>query len=179
MEFADYPRPDANNGRGIHWLPTLSQSRQVIDRFLPELEALHVKWVAMRCGLDSSFPNDYLVESLLRRDIMPIMLLFRESIEPMGRRELSILEALVLHYRSLGVRYFQPYGQPNLRSSWRGGKLPREAVPRALDAWIPVADVIASGGGLPGLFPLAPGGDYVGGDMRFLDQAFREIEGRD
>ena len=32
MDLQDYPRPRHDNGRGIHWFPTLGQRRAVVDQ---------------------------------------------------------------------------------------------------------------------------------------------------
>ena len=38
-----YPRPQDDNGWGMHWIPTVSQEPAVVDRFVGEMVRMHIK----------------------------------------------------------------------------------------------------------------------------------------
>ena len=40
MALSAYPHPNQDNGRGMHWVPTTSQPRDVVDRFVAEAQRL-------------------------------------------------------------------------------------------------------------------------------------------
>jgi hypothetical protein len=179
-KIEEYPRPQRDNGRGIHWFPTLSQSREVVDRFVPKLRQMRIRWVLIMNGLDrqSRFANDYLVSKLVGPDrskpqIMPIMRIFTTVTEPMN---LGILRDVVAHYVHLGVSYFQLYNEPNLNNEWGAGRVPTNPAKKFLDIWIPAAETVLAAGGLPSIPPLAPYGNYD--DMKLLREIFEEINRR-
>ena len=47
MALGDFPRPAGDNGRGIHWIPTGTQSPEVVDRFVAEAKAMKITWVTL------------------------------------------------------------------------------------------------------------------------------------
>jgi hypothetical protein len=71
------------------------------------------------------------------------------------------------------VHYFQPYNEPNLNCEQPDGVA---SVDRYLDNWIPAAQAILRGGGLPGFGSMAPGGDVD--DTRFLTDALEGLKQR-
>jgi hypothetical protein len=170
MPLSEFPRPAGDNGWGMHWIPTISQTKGVVDRFVGELQAMKIKWAVVLNGGTDSGRNDYLVERLTEAGIMPIMRIYTPGVQPIPPDE---LEALVRHYREKGVYYFQIFNEPNLRVE-NGGSDPD--VNRYLDHWIPAARAVVRAGGLPGLGALSPGGDVD--DLQFLRMAVRELKRR-
>lgn len=169
IRFSLFPRPQSDNGRGIHWFPTLSQKREVIDRFVPELQSMNVHWVVVLQGLDewNLDANDYLIEQLNAAGIVPVMRIDAQ----VGAMNLERLRLVVQHYRARGVRYFQIYNEPNFRAEWADKSQVNAA--QFIEQWLPAAQVVAENGGLPGLAPLAPTGDLD--DVLFLENALTTL----
>jgi hypothetical protein len=165
-----YPRPPHDNGRGMHWIPTTQQSPATVDRFVAEAQRMGVKWVTfLNDGASISGNNDYLVSKLVGAGIEPIMRLYSPKIAPLG----GDIEGMVRHYTAMGVHYFQPFNEPNLSCENPDGKV---SVDRYLDVWVPAAQAIVRGGGLPGFGSLAPGGDYD--DQAFLKASLERLTSR-
>jgi len=164
-----FPRPASDNGRGIHWFPTLSQKREVIDRFVPELVAMRVQWVVLLQGLDewNLTANDYLIDRLNDAGIVPIMRIDAQ----VGALNLERLRLVVQHYRARGVRYYQIYNEPNFRAEWADKSV--VSASQFIMQWLPAAQVVAENGGLPGLAPLAPTGDLD--DVLFLENTLTTL----
>src|SRR5438093_2927870 len=152
MALGEYPHPNGDNGRGLHWIPTTKQSKAVVDRFVAEAQKMGVKWVTFLNDGAAVGQNDYLVDKLVGAGIEPVMRLYSPRLEPIQ----GDIEGMVRHYAGMGVHYFQPYNEPNLSVEQPDGV---PSVDRYLDAWIPAAQAIVRGGGLPGFGSLAPGGD--------------------
>jgi hypothetical protein len=169
MPLSAYPHPNGDNGRGMHWVPTTSQSTSAVDRFVAEAQRMGVKWVTFLNDGANLGKNDYLVSKLVGAGIEPIMRLYSATIAPIQ----GDVESMVRHYVGLGVHYFQPYNEPNLSVEQPDGV---PSVDRYVDAWIPVAQAIVRGGGLPGFGSLAPGGDM--NDIDFLQQALDGLRSR-
>ncbi|MCS7220777.1 MAG: hypothetical protein RML36_09630 [Anaerolineae bacterium] len=169
LALSEYPQPAGNNGRGLHWIPTTSSSPAVVDRFVAEAQRMGVRWVTFLNRGTEIGANDYLVKRLVEAGIMPVMRIYTDAGAPIE----GDLAALVRHYRSLGVHYFQLYNEPNLRVE-NGGRMPD--VKRYLDLWLPAARIVAANGGLPGFGALSPQGDVD--DLTFLQEALRQIKAR-
>jgi len=169
MTLADYPRPPADNGRGIHWIPSVRSDREVVDRFVAEAQDMHMRWVTLLNDGTQIGDNDYLVQRLTDAGIMPVMRVYTDSGAPIGGN----LKALVQHYQEMGVSYFQLYNEPNLRVENQG----RDPDPvRYADLWAKAAQEVIEAGGLPGFASLSPQGDVD--DLEFLRTALREIKDR-
>jgi hypothetical protein len=164
-----YPHPPGDNGRGVHWIPTTKQSNDVVDRFVAEAQRMGVKWVTFLNDGASVGQNDYLVNKLVSAGIEPVMRLYSAKLEPLQ----GDVEGMVRHYVGMGVRYFQPFNEPNLALENPDGV---PSVEHYLNAWIPTAQAIVRGGGLPGFGSLAPGGDK--NDIDFLDEALSRLKQR-
>lgn len=169
MALSDFPRPIADNGRGMHWIPTTHQPPEIVDRYVDELKAMKVKWAVFLNEGTQIGANDYLVSKLTGAGIMPVMRVYT----PGGAPVEGDLEALVKHYLPMGVKYYQLYNEPNL-SLENQGQPPD--VNRYLDLWLPAAKAVARAGGLPGFGALAPGGEVD--DLQFLRQALDGIKQR-
>ena len=85
MELLEYPRPRNDNGRGVHWFPTLGQRRSVVDENLPRLVDLKIRWLVIWNGLDDAalLVNDYLVKRLVSAGIAPVMHIYLRPIAPL------------------------------------------------------------------------------------------------
>ena len=169
MALSEYPHPDRDNGRGMHWVPTTSQSRSAVDRLVAEAQKMGVKWVTFLNDGANVGQNDYLVSKLVGAGIEPIMRLYSATLEPIK----GDIEGMVRHYVGMGVHYFQPFNEPNLSVEQPDGV---PSVERYLDTWIPAAQAILRGGGLPGFGSLAPGGDM--NDIDFLQRAMEGLTSR-
>ena len=169
MPLGAYPHPHGDNGRGVHWIPTTSQSPSAIDRFVAEVRKMGVKWVTFLNNGANVGDNDYLVKKLVSAGIEPIMRLWTPTLQPIQ----GDVEAMVRHYAGMGVHYFQPYNEPNLNDEQPDRKV---SVDRYLDNWIAAAQAIIRGGGLPGFGSMAPGGDMD--DQQFLTQALDGLKQR-
>lgn len=169
LTLADYPHPTGDNGRGVHWIPTVSQTPEVVDRFVDEAVAIGMKWVVFLNEGANVGANDYLVKRLTEAGIEPVMRVYTPGLTPIG----GDLEEMVKHYSKMGVHYFQLYNEPNLMVE-TGGQFP--SVDRYLDLWIPAAQQVIKAGGLPGFGALSPQGEMD--DRDFLRQALDGLEAR-
>ncbi|MCD6290456.1 MAG: hypothetical protein J7M34_08135 [Anaerolineae bacterium] len=140
-----------------------------MDRFVAEARRMGIRWVTFLNRGTQIGDNDYLVKRLVEAGIMPVMRIYTDGGSPIQ----GDLGALVRHYRSLGVYYFQLYNEPNLRVE-NGGAAPD--VNRYLDLWLPAARIVAANGGFPGFGALSPQGDVD--DLTFLREALRQIKAR-
>lgn len=164
-----FPRPVNDNGWGMHWIPTLQSASDVVDRFVAELKKMGIKWtVFLNNGTDIG-ANDYLVHQLTRNGIMPVMRIYTPGLVPIE----GDLEALVRHYKELGVSYFQLYNEPNLELETNGQQ---PDVQRYLDLWVPAAKRVLAAGGLPGFGALSPNGEFD--DRQFLRDALAGLKRR-
>jgi hypothetical protein len=167
--LSDYPRPRNDNGWGMHWFPTYQQDVDVINRFVVELQRMHIRWlVFLNDGTDIG-RNDYLVRRLASAGIMPVMRFYIHGVVPYDDN----LGVAVRHYRQLGVQYFQLYNEPNLYAEAAG------LVPNPdyyVSQWIEAAQQVVDNGGLPGFGALSPGGEYD--DLTFLRGSLEALQRR-
>ena len=167
IPYQAFPRPRGDNGWGVHWMPTVSQGRGDVDRFIAEVTKMHIKWVVFLNDHTNIGDNDYLVQQLVANDIMPIMRLYRDSVLPYD----GDLGALVRHYRAMGVHYFQLYNEPNVNIENNQGA----ANPNAYAVtWAAAARDVINNGGLPGLGALSPGGEY--NHLEFMRRTLRALK---
>lgn len=178
MPLDAFPRPPGDNGRGIHWIPTPHQSKEVIDKYIREAVAMGIKWVTFLNEGTRIGDNDYLVEQLVAHGIEPILRVYTDGGAPIQ----GDLAALVRHYRAKGVHYFQLYNEPNLRVENQGQ--PPDPV-GYVDKWLPAARTVLEAGGIPGFGALSPTPGLAPGaapgdmdDLAFLREAVREIRRR-
>ena len=169
LSIDEFPRPAGDNGRGVHWIPTLSSDARTIDRFVQSAADMGMKWVVFLNEGTNVADNDYLVKRLTDKGIMPVMRIFTDGIEPIQ----GDLEGLVRHYHQLGVSYFQLYNEPNLMVETHGEP---PDVSKYLDLWIPAAKRVIAAGGLPGIGALSPQGEMD--DRKFLASALDELQAR-
>ncbi len=148
-----FPRPLDDNGWGIHWIPTVKQDPGVVDRFVSQVNAMHIKWVVFLNDGSNIGDNDYLVDRLVQSGIMPVMRIYRSNIRPYD----GDIGKLVAHYRQRGVYYYQLYNEPNTNvENSQGFANPNQYA----IAWASAARDVINNGGLPGIGALSPGGAY-------------------
>jgi len=169
LAIDQFPRPANDNGRGVHWVPTTSSRPEVVDELVSKAVQMGMKWVVFLNDGASIGANDYLVQRLTANGIMPVLRVYTNGLQPIT----GDLEAMVRHYNSLGVSYFQLYNEPNLKVE-TGGQQPD--VKRYLDLWIPAAKQVIAAGGLPGIGALSPQGDVD--DRQFLAETLAELQAR-
>ena len=169
MAISSFPRPKDDNGRGMHWVPITHTTAANVDRYVDEAEKMGVKWMVILNDDAKIGESDYLVNKLVDRGIMPIMRLYTHQGEPIK----GDVEAMVRHYKSLGVEYYQLYNEPNLCVENPDG-VPN--VERYTDLWLRDAKRVVTAGGLPGFGALAPGGNFD--DIEFLKQSFDRVKAK-
>jgi len=160
-----WPRPTGDNGRGLHWFPTTTQRRDVVDLFVAELVAMRIKWVVVLNGTAEwdIHANDYLVTRLREAGLMPIL----RIVADVGPLDPAVVRDIVRHYRPLGVYYYQLFNEPNLHDQWA---VPEPHTPERFAAyWLPLAEIVVNEQALAGLAPLSPGGDVS--DYVFLQRS--------
>ncbi len=169
----NYPRPQNDNGRGIHWIPTNQPlPPETIDYFIDELSQMNIKWVKFLQDDVPMVTDPYLVEQLITNDIEPIMRVFKPLNGPYKH-----LPSLVTEATSQGIRYFELYNEPNLAGpagGWAEGE-PIQ-VERVVEWWLAAARDVHAAGGHPSLPPLAGGGTID--DLVFLRQFLDGIKAR-
>lgn len=166
MPYQAFPRPSGDNGWGMHWIPTVSQERGVVDQFVNEMVRMHIKWVVFLNDGTNIGANDYLVERLVANGIMPVMRLYRDGVLPYDGN----VGALVRHYRPRGVYYYQLYNEPNVNVENQQGFANPDQYARA---WAATAREVVAHGGLPGIGALSPGGSY--NHLDFLDRTLTAL----
>ncbi len=172
MELSAYPRPKNDTGLGIHWSAGPAGAvplQEVRTRWLPELQAMNIKWVkVLHDGAED------LCELLLAHDIMPIVRLYRFQPNP-GRLTPELIERLK-RFVAIGVRYFEVNNEPNLLEEWQPGEWQKagEQLPILVtEAWIADAETVLEQGGLPAYPALTPGGHWD--DVDFLHRSLRYL----
>ncbi len=170
LPLASFPRPTSDNGRGLDWFPTDYQTQAVVDRFVPELAAMKIRWVVILQGMDdwNMIANDYLIDRLNAEGIQVVMRIDRQ-IGPMDWQRLGWI---VARYRERGVRYIQIFNEPNVDDEWCTDA---PHTPAAYVAWwVQAAQVVAANGGLPGFAPMSPQSDDS--DLAFFQAALEELK---
>ncbi|MEW5958830.1 MAG: hypothetical protein AB1801_13945, partial [Chloroflexota bacterium] len=171
--LAGYPRPPADNGRGVHWAPTTQPlPAEIVDYFIPELRAMNIKWVKFLQDDLPEVTHRYLIEQLVANDIEPVLRVY----QPFNERYQHLPE-LVAQATGLGVHYFELYNEPNVAGpagGWRAGE--PISVERMVDLWILAARDVRAAGGQPSLPPLAGGGTMD--DLLFLRQFLDGVRAR-
>ncbi len=171
-DLASLPRPTKDNGWGIHWFPTLGSSRAVVDRYLDECEQMGLRWIVFLNEAEKvSEANDYLVDRLQARGMMPILRLYSRTV-PL---DWGKVRQVVAHNVERGVFYFQIYNEPNLKGEWEDGRID---LPRFLELWEKGAAVILEAGGFPAFAPLAPGGEDGRPDIQFFEECLQRMQAR-
>ncbi|CAG0977675.1 hypothetical protein ANRL3_01919 [Anaerolineae bacterium] len=170
LALSTFPRPANDNGRGLHWFPTTYQTRAVVDRFIPELKAMKIRWLVVLQGMNDwdLVTNDYLIDRLNAEGITVVMRIDRQ----VGKMDWQRLGWIVARYRERGVRYIQLYNEPNVLEEWNTSDPPTPE--QFIAYWIQGAEVIAANGGFPGFAPMSPQRDDS--DLVFFQAALEELK---
>ncbi len=170
LPLSSFPRPADDNGRGLHWFPTTRQTRAVVDRFVPELTAMKIRWLVILQGMNDwdLIANDYLIDRLNAEGIRTVMRIDRRIGAMDGKR----LGWIIARYRERGVRYFQVFNEPNANEEWSTDA--PHTPEQFATYWIQAAEVIAANGGLPGFAPMSPQSDDS--DLVFFQAALEELK---
>lgn len=155
LTLDQYPRPQGDNGWGVHWSPTLlAQPQDVVERYVAELEALDLHWVKLMQPDQPRLEHTYLIAQLRQRQIEPVLRVQKTYNDPY-----QSLSALVTAGTAAGVHYYELYSNANV-AGLDGGWRPRQAIDVDLLArqWASAARTVRAAGGYPGLPSLSPGG---------------------
>jgi hypothetical protein len=149
MKLSDYPRPPSDNGRGLHWSPSLyAWGQDKWDFWARQIQEMNLKWIKV---LDDSGGSTYpLCRRLVDIGVMPVVRLYRTEPNPghIGSREEETIERMV----KIGVYYFETNNEPDLALEWQGKKRPANWLDIVVDNFIIDADKILARGAYP-LFP--------------------------
>ncbi|MCG3209163.1 MAG: hypothetical protein FOGNACKC_02782 [Anaerolineae bacterium] len=171
--LANYPRPPADNGRGLHWSPgNQPQPPEITDYFVNQLLAMNIKWVKFLQDDSPTVADPYLLEQLAAHGIEPILRVY----QPANARYRHLPE-LVPAAAAKGVHYFELFNEPNLAGpagGWAAGESPD--VGKMVELWLVAAQEVQAGGGYPSLPPLAAGGAID--DMLFLREFLDGVRAR-
>lgn len=169
-----YPRPEGDNGRGVHYAPTImAQPEHMVDFYVREFQAMNIKWVKIMQGDAPKLEHIYLIEQLVAHDMEPVLRVYKPYNDPYEH-----LDTIVSLGLAAGVHYFELHNEPNIAGfpgGWRDGEA--ISIERILDLWIPAAEAVQRAGGYPGLPTMAPGGSYE--DKRFLREFLDGLIARD
>jgi hypothetical protein len=177
LPLDSFPRPPADNGMGVHWSTYLyGQPAELTEFFVSELSAMNIKWVKLLNDGVAGRHHDKTIDHLVMAGIMPILRLYQECNEPY---DLQQLDALVRHYVSKGVYYFELYNEPDTVGR-DGGWCQSEGQPqpeRLAAMWADAARQVYLAGGYPSLPSFfAPSRKLPGWQDDFFYKFFRALK---
>lgn len=177
VPLSAFPRPPDDNGLGVHWSTYLyGQSEETTDFFVSELLDMNVKWVKLLNDGTTGRHHDDTIDSLVASGIMPILRIYEECNAPFDAGE---LDALVRHYVSKGVFYYELYNEPN-QAGRSGGWCSEDGVPQPdylARIWADAARVVYRAGGYPSLPSFfAPSQKLEGWEDDFFYRFFGALE---
>ncbi len=166
MELHEYPRPANDTGIGIHWTTgyaTAIGMRQIRDFWIPELQALGVKWIKIY-NHDGALS---FAELLLAEGFMPIIRIYRPAPNP---SRLDVKDVVQIDaFLRVGVRYFEFNSEPDRDAEWKGGRMPANGINLVVENTIANLEIILERGGMPAIPAVANGSrwDLVGKIIAF------------
>jgi hypothetical protein len=115
MNLSDYPRPPADNGRGVHWSPSQYQwGKKDWLKWQERILEMGLKWIKV------NVPPDYNAEAIVKRlvdiEVMPVCRFIRKNPTRIGGAIEKTIEQLV----ALGARYFETNNEPDADVEWEG-----------------------------------------------------------
>lgn len=158
-------------GIGFHYFPdTEHYSARDLDTWLPEMQALGVRWLTVRAELQRAIPESFLT-LLLQAGITPIV---HMPVNPIQSLDPDDLRGLLRAYANWGVQYMVVFDRANMRESWPTGAFEQVNLPeRFVACWLPIARAQIESGLRPVLPPLQQGGTYW--DTSFLSAVLRHL----
>lgn len=171
MTIPQEPQLQDTVGCGFHYFPdTDHYSGQDLAMWLPELQALDVRWLTVRAEISRAIPEAFLAP-LLETGITPIVHI---PVNPIQSLDPDDLRELLRAYANWGVQYVVIFDCPNMRGSWHAGDFEQAHLPeRFVACWLPVAQAQMESGLRPVLPPLHQGGTYW--DTSFLSAILRNL----
>ncbi len=159
---------------GFHYYPdTFHYAQQDLDRWLPELLAMKVRWLVLKAPVDRAIPEGFL-RGLLEAGIEPVL---QFSFTQTSTPAVEDIDLLLKAYARWGVQYVSLFDSPNEQAFWRASTWAKSnLVERFLDLYLPLANRCLHAGLTPLFPPLKPGGDYW--DTSFLRAALEGIKRR-
>jgi hypothetical protein len=120
MKLSEYPRPPADNGRGVHWSPSQYQwGRRDWPVWQKRVLEMGLKWVKV------NVPPDYNAEAVVKRlidiEVMPVCRFISKNPSRIRPGVERTIERLV----KLGARYFETNNEPDADVEWVGYKRPQ------------------------------------------------------
>lgn len=120
MKLSEYPRPPADNGRGVHWSPSQYQwGRRDWPVWQKRVLDMGLKWVKV------NVPPDYNAEAIVKRlidiEVMPVCRFVGKNPSRIRPGVERTIERLV----KLGARYFETNNEPDADVEWVGYKRPQ------------------------------------------------------
>lgn len=196
-DFSRFPRPEGDTGAGVHtgangWWPLGEDRGGVIAEYAGQ--PVYANWLATaqgwrRRGLtwcvvitidDSALAC---LPTLLYAGMMVVLRPYRHYPSRLGDKVMGAIKTFV----GWGGQYVQLGNEPNLLPEWDAWPLPAEW-PTVFNDWAhdwhADAALVESWGGLSGIDPLAPGGNWRnnqlvwgdGDDPAFLEQMLRALK---
>ncbi len=146
MKLNNYPRPPADNGRGVHWSPSQYQwGKKDWLKWQERILEMGLKWIKV------NVPPDYNAEAIVKRlvdiEVMPVCRFIRKNPTRIGGAVEKTIERLV----ALGARYFETNNEPDADVEWEGYRRPEGWEQIVIENLIYDANRIHSIGGFPAL----------------------------
>ena len=144
MKLSEYPRPPADNGRGVHWSPSQYQwGREDWLKWQKHILDMGLKWIKV------IVPPDYSAEAIVKRlvdiEVMPVCrFVVKNPAQISGSIESSIARLV-----KLGARYFETNNEPDADVEWIGSRRPAGWEEIVVKNLIQDANRILNIGGIP------------------------------
>ncbi len=167
IPYQAFPVPPGDNGWGMHWIPTVSQSPEAVDRYVNELVKMHIKWAVFLNDGTNIGDNDYLVDKLVANGIMPVMRLYRAGCCLMA---VMLARWCVITAPKVSIITRFTTNPTSISKTIKALPIPNQYA----IAWAQTAREIVNNGGLPGIGAFSPGGEYSHYD--FLDRTLRALK---
>ena len=161
-----------NNRLGFHYFPdTLHYGEKEIERWLPLLDELNVKWLALKSPITRAIPESFI--SAFSSKGINLIVDFDFPQNP--HIDLSEGETLISAYGKWGVKYALLDRAPNVRRSWSESSWANpNLVENHMKRFIRFSELTLANGIHPIYPPLIPGGDYW--DLAYLKKSIEFLD---
>ncbi|MEM7028259.1 MAG: hypothetical protein AAF629_01610 [Chloroflexota bacterium] len=165
MKLGEYPRPPADNGRGVHWSPSQYQwGRQDWLKWQKHILDMGLKWIKV------NVPPDYNAEAISKRlidiEVMPVCRFIVKNPAKIN----SSIEASIGRLIDLGVRYFETNNEPDADVEWVGYRRPDRWEEKVVVNLIHDANRIQNMGGIPAFVAFNSGPNEPRNPIQILAQ---------